>query len=292
MKNIVSGKFLHLILTIGILVLSFMLGTGAAYFRQCAANCIPVSSRSSPVSASSCSWGLKFSSDGKAPSAPASAEELADYNAYYIGDQNENVIYLTFDVGYENGNTERILDALKKHDITAAFFVVGTYIESQPELIRRMVQDGHVVGNHTWNHPDMSEITDVNTFKKELTDVEEAFSNVTGEKMSAFFRPPQGRFSSQSLQLANELGYQTIFWSLAYEDWNQNAQPAEETAIDKLTRRIHPGAVVLLHNTSSTNAAILDELLTKWENMGYQIRPLTDLAEQKPESSKSQSQIQ
>ena len=206
-------------------------------------------------------------------------EELAQYDAFYAQDTDEKVLYLTFDAGYENGNTEPILDALKKHNVSATFFVVGTYIESEPDLIRRMVEEGHTVGNHTWHHPDMSQIADMDSFKKEITDVEDAFLDVTGHEMTKYYRPPQGKYSESNLQMAKELGYKTFFWSLAYVDWYEDDQPAKEEAFDKLLGRIHPGAIVLLHSTSSTNAAIMDELLTKWEEMGYQISPLSELAE-------------
>ena len=228
------------------------------------------------VPASADNWGLSFPVEGETPVGNATAEKLAQYNAYYVGDTSQKVLYLTFDCGYENGNTEPILDALKKHGAPAAFFVVGTYIESEPELVRRMADEGHIVGNHTWHHPDLTQL-DMESLDEELTDVEDAYRKATGQDMPKYLRPPQGRYSSDSLQRAKDLGYKTIFWSLAYKDWDQNAQPTREEALDILTRRIHPGAIVLLHNTSSTNAAVLDELLTRWEEMGYDFRLLTEL---------------
>ena len=140
-----------------------------------------------------------------------------------------------------------------------------------------MVEEGHTVGNHTWHHPDMSQISTMESFQKELEDVETAYQNITGQEMPRLYRPPQGKYSESNLEMAKELGYHTFFWSLAYVDWYDNDQPSKEEAFEKLLGRIHPGAIVLLHSTSDTNAAILDELLTKWEEMGYQIRPLTEL---------------
>ena len=204
---------------------------------------------------------------------------MAQYDAFYAQDTDEKIIYLTFDCGYENGNTPQILDALKKHNVFATFFVVGTYIESEPELVRQMVAEGHTVGNHTWHHPDMSQISTMETFAPELTDVEDAYKEITGEEMTKFYRPPQGKYSETNLKNAQELGYKTFFWSLAYVDWYEDDQPTKEEAFSKLLGRIHPGAIVLLHNTSDTNAEILDELLGKWKEMGYQIRPLTELAQ-------------
>lgn len=223
-------------------------------------------------------WGLGFGTEGKPPTGNASAEELKKYNAYFIGDTTQNTIYLTFDCGYENGNTEPILDALKKHDVKVTFFVVGNFLETSPEIVKRMIAEGHTVGNHTYHHLDMSSISSMDAFKKETQDVENLFEQITGTPITKFYRPPQGKYNIENLKMAQELGYHTFFWSLAYVDWYQDKQPTKDEAFGKLLKRIHPGAIVLLHSTSSTNAQILDELLTKWEEMGYTIKPLTELA--------------
>ena len=223
-------------------------------------------------------WGLGFGTEGTPPTGNASAEELKKYNAYFIGDTTQNTIYLTFDCGYENGNTEPILDALKKHDVKATFFVVGNFLETSPEIVKRMIAEGHTVGNHTYHHLDMSSISSMDAFKKETQDVENLFEQITGTPITKFYRPPQGKYNIENLKMAQELGYHTFFWSLAYVDWYQDKQPTKDEAFGKLLKRIHPGAIVLLHSTSSTNAQILDELLTKWEEMGYTIKPLTELA--------------
>ena len=223
-------------------------------------------------------WGLGFGTEGKPPTGNASAEELKKYNAYFIGDTTQNTIYLTFDCGYENGNTEPILDALKKHDVKATFFVVGNFLETSPEIVKRMIAEGHTVGNHTYHHLDMSSISSMDAFKKETQDVENLFEQITGTPITKFYRPPQGKYNIENLKMAQELGYHTFFWSLAYVDWYQDKQPTKDEAFGKLLKRIHPGAIVLLHSTSSTNAQILDELLTKWEEMGYTIKTLTELA--------------
>ena len=225
-------------------------------------------------------WGLGFGTEGSQPSGNVSAAELAKYNAYYVGNAQDKVIYLTFDAGYENGNTEPILDALKKHNAPATFFVVGHYLESAPELVKRMVSEGHTVGNHTYHHPDMSGISDKETFAKEMNDVAALYQEITGQEMVTYYRPPQGKYSTENLKMAQEMGYTTFFWSLAYVDWYQDKQPTHEEAFDKLLSRIHPGAIVLLHSTSQTNGEILDDLLTKWEEMGYTFKPLSDLAVQ------------
>ncbi len=223
------------------------------------------------------SWGLSFRTEGAAPAAPASMQQLKQYDAAYLGDTGEKVIYLTFDAGYENGCTETILDVLKKHNAPAAFFLVGNYIEKNPELVRRMVAEGHTVGNHTMHHPDMSKISEKSAFQKELADLETLYRQVVGGEMPKFYRPPQGNYSEENLKMAKELGYKTVFWSLAYADWRNDAQPTDQQAYSKLLPRIHNGAVVLLHSTSQTNARILDDLLTKWEDMGYRFAPITEL---------------
>lgn len=223
-------------------------------------------------------WGLGFGAEGTQPTGNATADELKQYDAYYVGKQEEKVIYLTFDCGYENGNTGFILDALKKHNAPATFFVVGHFLESAPDVAKRMVAEGHTVGNHTYHHPDMSSISDMTSFQKEMDDVAALFKETTGQEMARYYRPPQGKYSTENLKMAKELGYQTFFWSLAYVDWNVDEQPTKEQAFDKLLTRIHPGAIVLLHSTSKTNGEILDELLTKWEEMGYTFRALSDFS--------------
>ena len=210
----------------------------------------------------------------------ATVAELQPYHAYYAQDTNEKIIYLTFDCGYENGNTPAILDALKKHQVSATFFTVGTFLEAEPDLVKRMVAEGHTLGNHTWHHPDMSAISTIDTFSEELNSTADAYRQITGEEMPHYYRPPQGKYSTENLQMAKDLGYSTFFWSLAYVDWYQDNQPSKEEAFAKLLGRIHPGAIVLLHNTSSTNAAILDELLTRWEDMGYHFGTLQELITQ------------
>mgnify|MGYP000682975437 FL=1 len=154
---------------------------------------------------------------------------------------------------------------------------MGNYLETSPELVKRMVEEGHIVGNHTYHHPDMSKISDKQSFEKELKDLENLYTQVTGQTMKKYYRPPQGKYSENNLKMAQEMGYKTFFWSLAYVDWYQDKQPSKEEAFKKLLGRIHPGAIVLLHSTSDTNGAILDELLTKWEEMGYHFATLDDI---------------
>ena len=223
------------------------------------------------------SWGLSFRQEGSAPVGTAGMEQLRQYDAAYLGDTREKVLYLTFDAGYENGCTEQVLDTLKKHQVCAAFFLVGNYIERNADLVRRMVEEGHIVGNHTMHHYDMSRLSGKETFSKELTDLEDLFRQTTGKELPKFYRPPQGVYSQENLKMAKELGYKTVFWSLAYVDWLNDKQPTREEAFRKLLPRTHNGAVVLLHSTSKTNAEILDDLLTQWENLGYRFGTLEEL---------------
>ncbi len=220
-------------------------------------------------------WGLSYTTE--IPQGPASSQQLFEYDGAYVGDTSQKVLYLTFDAGYENGQTEKILETLKKHEVPAAFFLVGNYITRNPQLVRRMVDEGHIVANHTMHHPDMSKISTKEAFSKELKDLEALYMETVGSEMLKYYRPPQGIYSTENLKMAKELGYKTLFWSLAYADWDNDHQPTREQALEKLLPRTHNGAVILLHSTSKTNGEILDELLTKWKEMGYEFRSIEEL---------------
>ena len=250
-----------LYLIIGAMVLALMLGVWLFW----------------PEAVETGSWGLSFRAQGQPPVGPANAAALRQYDAAYLGDTGEKVLYLTFDAGYENGCTAQILDILQKQEVSAAFFLVGNYLQKNGDLVRRMVAEGHIVGNHTMHHPDMSKISDLEAFSRELLDLEELYKEITGQTMPKYYRPPQGTYSEENLKMAQKLGYKTVFWSLAYVDWNNDSQPTAEYAFGKLLPRTHNGAVILLHSTSQTNAAILDELLTRWKQMGYRFGTLEEL---------------
>ncbi len=222
------------------------------------------------------SWGLHFETEGQPPSGPLSTEKLAQYDAACLDPDGGKVLYLTFDAGYENGCTAEILDILQKQEVPACFFLVGNYLERNADLVRRMVSEGHTVGNHTMDHPDMSAL-DSAAFAAQLQDLEALYTGITGQEMAKFYRPPQGIYSEDNLRQAKELGYRTVFWSLAYADWDNDNQPSPEAAMEKLTARVHDGAVILLHSTSRTNAQILDRLLTEWKSMGYRFAPVSEL---------------
>jgi peptidoglycan-N-acetylmuramic acid deacetylase len=228
------------------------------------------------VSAIEGNWGLSYPNRGQSPVGNASSEHLKKFDAYYLGDTSKKIIYLTFDAGYEEGYTAPILDTLKKHEVSATFFLVGHYMKTAPELVKRMIDEGHTIGNHSHGHPDMSSV-DSAAFQKELEALETLYKDITGQEIARFYRPPQGKYNDRNLEQAKQLGYKTFFWSLAYADWNKDKQPTREQAFDKLIPRIHPGAIVLLHNTSRTNMEILDELLTKWKADGYTFGRLEDI---------------
>lgn len=222
-------------------------------------------------------WGLSFKKQGERPTGNATPEYLKEFNSFFIAPEGNKKIYITFDAGYEAGYTPKILEALKKHNAKATFFIVGTLMKSNPELIKQIDDEGHIVANHSMHHPNMSKMSTMENFKKEIEPVEELYKEITGKEMKKFYRPPQGIFSETNLKMANELGYKTIFWSLAYVDWYKDKQPSKEDALNKIMSRIHDGAIILLHSTSKTNSEILDELLTKLEKQGYTFGTLEEL---------------
>ena len=251
-----------------LLLAGAVLGAGVVAFWVFAGSILPTGS-----------WGLSFQQEGRAPIGNAGADQLRQYDAAYLGSTEEKVLYLTFDAGYENGATGKILDVLQRQQVKAAFFLVGNYIEKNADLVRRMAREGHIVGNHTMHHYDMSKLSDKASFSKELTDLEALYRQTTGQEMAKFYRPPQGLYSEENLKMAQSLGYKTVFWSLAYVDWNNDAQPTREQAFAKLLPRTHPGAVVLLHSTSQTNADILEDLICNWKQQGYRFGTVEELFE-------------
>lgn len=223
-------------------------------------------------------WYFVNREKGKTPEAPKeSVGFFQDLGAYYVGDTNSKVLYLTFDEGYENGNTSKILDILKLEEVPAAFFVVKPYIKDHPEIVKRMVDEGHLVCNHTSHHPSMATILDNEKFSKEFSEVEDEFKALTSQDMPKFFRPPMGKYSKNSLKKTQDLGYKTIFWSFAYKDWLVNDQPDESVAIKKIINGAHPGSIMLLHAVSDTNTKILQNVIKELKSQGYEFKSLIDL---------------
>ena len=182
----------------------------------------------------------------------------------------EKMIYLTFDAGYENGNIEKILDILKEENVKATFFILENLIKTNKDLVQRMIDEGHLIGNHTSKHKDMSKVADIEIFRRELESLENLYEDNFSVKMSKYYRPPEGKFSLQNLEWGRSLGYKTVMWSFAYADWDNNNQMSEEKAIDKIMQNLHNGEVMLLHPTSSTNVKIMKNLIKELKNQGYE----------------------
>ena len=227
--------------------------------------------------ASGFSWYFKPKSDGTRPELCPEADFVDKYDTVTIGREGEKKIYLTFDAGYENGNVEKILDIMKDNDVKGTFFVLPRIVEHNTELCRRMKQEGHLVGNHSVHHKNMGMIGDIETFKKETVRLDEFFLEKTGYEMDKFFRPPEGAFSENTLKFATELGYTTVFWSLAYADWDNNKQMTPEKALKLLLSRTHEGCVLLLHPTSQTNVQILDSYIKTLKRDGYEFCLVSEL---------------
>ena len=223
-------------------------------------------------------WYVKRTANNERPTAEENMQFISDYNAYYIGKNPDNkTLYLTFDAGYENGNVAKILDVLKENDVQGAFFVLEHTIAANPDLIKRMAAEDHLVCNHTMKHRDMSKITNKEQFTEELYALETLYRDCTGYDMPKFYRPPEGRFSEENLMFAKDIGYKTIFWSFAYADWDNNKQPSVADAKLKVLNNTHNGAVILLHPTSETNVAILGDLIKEWKEQGYRFGNLYEL---------------
>ena len=225
-------------------------------------------------------WFYIIKKDGTPSGIPDDvAQIIKKHNAYYLGNTEEKVIYLTFDEGYENGYTGKILDILKENDVKAAFFVVKPYITSNKDLIKRMADEGHLVCNHSNTHPSMAQtaLKGKEAFQKEFTDTEKAYEDLTGKKMAKYFRPPMGKYSELSLEYTKELGYKSIFWSFAYNDWDVNKQPSHDYAKKVLLERAHSGGIYLLHAVSKTNTEILDWWIKDAKSKGYRFATLDEL---------------
>ena len=222
-------------------------------------------------------WYFKQTEEGKQPIVCDNVDFLDKYDLIYMDDEADKKICITFDMGYENGYTEKILDTLKKHDAKAAFFVTGHYLDSNPDIIKRMADEGHLVCNHTDKHADLTKISDKEEFAKQVDGLAQRYREITGEDMPKYLRPPEGKYSERELQMSEELGYTNVFWSFAYKDWLVDDQPSPEEAKKKIISRTHNGMVALFHATSKTNCDILDDVLTQWENMGYTVCPISEL---------------
>ncbi|WP_156291704.1 delta-lactam-biosynthetic de-N-acetylase [Oceanobacillus salinisoli] len=228
------------------------------------------------IAASGYGWGFKKNDEHKVPYIGEYQEILEKYGAYYADLSGDKVIYLTFDNGYEEGYTDDILDVLKKQDVPATFFVTGHFVTSQPDLVKRMVDEGHIIGNHSYHHPDFT-IVSKESMKKELESLEKAVAEVSDQEEIKFLRPPRGMFNERTLQWANELGLTHVFWSLTFTDWNTANQKGWRFAYDQIMKQMHPGAIILLHAVSSDNAQALERIIEDLKSKGYEFKSLDHL---------------
>ena len=211
------------------------------------------------------------------PEFPKIAESIEQYSAYYVGKSDvDKKIYLTFDAGYENGNVEKILNVLSDEDVPAAFFLLDHIIIENTDLVMRMANEGHLVCNHTKNHKNLSSESE-EVIKRDISALEDIYRQKCGLEMSKYFRFPEGKFSVEALKTVSSMGYKTIFWSFAYCDWDNSCQPSREKALKNIIDNTHPGAIILLHPTSSTNAEIMPELISIWRSKGYSFGTLDEL---------------
>lgn len=222
-------------------------------------------------------WGLKKNKNAPPDINPGEDELLKKYDSFYIGDSSKKDIYLTFDEGYENGYTGQILDVLKKQNVPACFFVTGPYLKTEGDLIKRMVDEGHEVGNHTVNHPSMPDVKDLDQLENEMLDLDRTFYGMTGKTMK-FMRPPMGEHSERTLAVTKSLGYTSVFWSIAYMDWDVKEQKGTQFVLDSVLNHLHNGAIILMHAVSQDNANALESVITEARNQGYTFQPLSNLA--------------
>lgn len=217
-------------------------------------------------------WGMK-KNKGAPPDVDAPSAELLERYGGLFKTNEEKTLYLTFDEGYENGYTAQILDVLKKTGVPAAFFITGDYIKTQPELVKRMAEEGHNVGNHTYSHPSMPSVTDDEKLAEDILALSQAYTELTGRKMT-LIRPPMGEFSERTLAISKDLGLKTVLWSFAYVDWQRDAVHGAQYAYERIVPYVHDGAVILLHAVSKDNADALERVITDLQAQGYTFKAL------------------
>ncbi len=245
-------------------------------WKQLSADVVEVSTQN--LSNKTFAWGFRRMKDEVQPEFSAEyTKVLDDYDGIYVGNKEDKIVYLTFDEGYENGYTSSILDTLEEKEVEATFFVTGPYVKQNKDLIQRMIDEGHIVGNHTWSHPSMPSVTDDAKLKKDIMDLHDYVLENFNYEMT-FLRPPKGEFSERTVKLSKDLGYTTVLWSFAYDDWDVNNQKGVEYAKKMIYNNLHPGAVILLHAVSKDNTEVLGEVIDEIRNRGYDILPLTDFS--------------
>lgn len=220
-------------------------------------------------------WGIKRNDNHEQPDLGKNNKQVLEKNnGIAIGNSNDKYIYLTFDEGYEAGYTTKILETLKENNVKATFFITAHYLNTQPELVKQMIDEGHIIGNHTVNHKSMPDLTE-EKIKKEVMDLHTAIYEKFQYEMK-YIRPPMGEFSEKTLNVTNSLGYKTVMWSFAYEDWNEDKQPEETSAKQKILDNVHNGEIMLLHGNSKTNTNVLGDIIKEIKNMGYEFKSLDE----------------
>ena len=267
-------KELKILLTGGLLTLIITLSTIASINQE---NKVETSSEVG-LSNTKIGWGIKRNDNHEQPDLGAKNKELiSKYNGMALGNSNDKCIYLTFDMGYEAGYTASILDSLKNEGVPATFFITAHYLNTASDLVKRMIDEGHIVGNHTVNHKSMPDLSD-DEMKKEIMNLNQSLYEKFGYEMK-YLRPPKGEFSERSLKITDSIGLKTVMWSFAYVDWNEDNQPSQDEAIQKITSNLHNGEIMLLHATSKTNAEIMTKLIQEIKNQGYEIKSIEDFKE-------------
>ena len=261
--------------TIIVLNLAILLGFISTFILAKKDNLEVIQTNSSQISNKKISWGIRRNNTHDQPDVgSANKKILEENNGICLGSKEEKTIYLTFDNGYEAGYTNKILDALKSNGVKATFFITAHYLNTAQELVERMINEGHIVGNHTVNHKSMPEITD-EEIKEEVMKLHQAVFEKSGYEMK-YIRPPKGEFSERTIIEANNLGYKHVMWSFAYVDWEEKNQPSEEKAKKTILDNLHNGEIMLLHGNSKTNADILDTIIKGIKEQGYQIKSLDE----------------
>lgn len=220
-------------------------------------------------------WGIKRNNNHTQPDVGSKNKEIMDkYNGLYMGNNKKKLVYLTFDLGYEAGYTSKILEVLKQNNVKATFFITAHYVNTEPELVKQMIDEGHIIGNHTVNHKSMPDCS-LDTIKKEVMDLHTSIKEKFNYEMK-FIRPPKGEYSERTVAYTNTLGYTSVMWSFAYDDWNENKQGREEYGKKKILDNLHNGEIILLHATSKDNSNILDDVIKQAKEQGYEFKNIDE----------------
>ena len=270
LKNIKRQLTVLSILLIGIFVFS-MISTN--FYED-----LSVNTASQALSNKKIGWGIKRTDNHEQPDLGKQNEELINkYNGMCLGNKDQKYVYLTFDLGYEAGYTNAILDALKENNVNVTFFITAHYVNTASDILQRMINEGHIVGNHTVNHKSMPDLSD-EELKKEVMTLHQTIYEKYGYEMK-YLRPPKGEYSERTLQLTDSLGYKSVMWSFAYVDWDEKKQPSREDAMKKIIDNLHNGEIMLLHATSKTNSEIMNDMIKKVKDEGYEFRSIDDFVQ-------------